>query len=113
MRSVGRHSGRRANDNQRKSKHMRKIILGLAATAAIAVPLVMSAHSASAAPTKDAKATGTVAWSVDLSNYDLGTVTGTTAFSANNKTGGTLDYTNSLGSYLHGTVNPNSVVKSG
>ncbi len=50
---------------------------------------------------------------VDLSYADLGIVTGTTTFSANDKTGGTLDYTNSLGSYLHGTVTPGTVVKNG
>ena len=42
-----------------------------------------------------------------------GSFTGTTTFDANNKTGGTLDYTNSFGSYLHGTVTPGSVVKTG
>jgi hypothetical protein len=38
---------------------------------------------------------------------------GTVSFSANNKTGGTLDYTNSYGSWLHGTVTPGTVVKDG
>ena len=92
---------------------MRKIILGLVAAAAIATPLAVAGTANAAPATAPAKATGNVAWSVDLSSADLGIVTGTTTFSANDKTGGTLDYTNSLGSYLHGTVTPGSVVKSG
>ena len=92
---------------------MRKIILGLVAAAAIATPLAVAGTANAASAPTPAKATGNVAWSVDLSYADLGIVTGTTTFSANDKTGGTLDYTNSLGSYLHGTVTPGTVVKNG
>jgi hypothetical protein len=86
----------------------------LIAIAAIGTAGVLGlASQAGAATPTDAKATGTVAWSVDLSYAQLGVVTGTTVFSANNKTGGTLAYTNSLGSYVNGTVTPGSVVKNG
>ena len=91
---------------------MKKVLIGLAAAAAIAAPIATAA-TAEAAPAKDAKATGDVAWTVDLSKYGYGTVTGTTRFDANNKTGGSLDYTNSVGYFLHATVTPGTVVKSG
>ena len=85
---------------------MRKTIIGLVATAAIAAPLV-GATAADAAPAPATKATGNVAWSVDLSAYGYDApVTGTTTFSANDKTGGTLDYRASNGMWLHGVVAP-------
>ena len=66
---------------------MRKIILGLVAAAAIATPLAVAGTANAAPAPAPAKATGNVAWSVDLSYADLGIVTGTTTFSANDKTG--------------------------
>ena len=86
---------------------MKKFILGLAATAAVAVPLAAMAGAASAAPAPAAKATGSVTWDFN------GEFNGTVRFDANNNTGGTLDYTNSFGSWLHGTVTPGTVVKAG
>src|SRR6476646_10750885 len=73
---------------------MKKVILGLlviAVTAAIAVPMAIAA-----APT--GLATGNVTW-----DYK-GLVTGTVIFNANQKTGGSLDYQNSNGMWLHGAV---------
>src|SRR6476660_2070095 len=73
---------------------MKKVILGLliaAVTAAIAVPLAVAGSS----PTH---ATGNVTW-----DYK-GLVTGTVSFNANQKTGGSLDYQNSNGMWLHGVV---------
>ena len=81
--------------------------------AAYPSPIATATSANAASAPAPAKATGNVAWSVDLSYADFGVVTWTTTFSANDKTGGTLDYTNSLGSYLHGTVTPGTVVKSG
>jgi hypothetical protein len=73
---------------------MKKLILGLvvmAATAAILVPLATAGQSPH-------HATGSVDW-----NYQ-GTITGHVSFNANEKTGGTLDYQNSNGQWLHGVV---------
>ena len=39
--------------------------------------------------------------------------TGSVVFNANNKTGGTLDYTDSTGQTLHGVVTPGTVAKAG
>ena len=39
--------------------------------------------------------------------------TGSVVFNANDKTGGTLDYTDSTGQTLHGVVTPGTVVKDG
>ena len=58
-------------DRERDTHIMRKFILGLAATAAIATPLAI-AGTASAAPAQAEKATGTVAW-----DFNDGQVTGT------------------------------------
>jgi hypothetical protein len=74
---------------------MKKLILGLlvaAATAAIAVPLAFAAS-----PSSPQHATGDVTW-----NY-FG-LTGHVSFDANAKTGGSLDYQNSEGGWLHGVV---------
>jgi hypothetical protein len=46
-----------------------------------------------------AHATGNVTW-----DYNNGLVTGTVIFNANQKTGGSLDYQNSWGQWLHGVV---------
>src|SRR5262249_47244494 len=73
---------------------MKKVIFGLlvaAVTAAIAAPVAV------AGPTP-AHATGTVTW-----DYQ-GQVPGTVVFNANAKTGGSLDYQNSWGQWLHGVV---------
>ena len=94
---------------ERHNTLMKKILLGLVAAAAIAAPLVV-AGTASAAPAPATKATGNVTWVVTTVD---GTFNGTVRFDANSKTGGTLDYTNSFGSYLHGVVTPDSVVKTG
>jgi len=81
---------------------MKKIIVGLAAAAALSAPLAV-AGSASAAPAPAPKATGSVTWTV-------GDVSGTVTFDANNKTGGTLDYLNkSNGMWMHGVVAPGTV----
>src|SRR6476660_36764 len=84
---------------------MRKFIVGLAASVAIAAPLAF-AGTASAAPAPAEKATGSVAW-----DFNHGQVTGTVIFNANNKTGGTLDYQASNGMWLHGVVTPDSYQK--
>src|SRR6478672_13259241 len=84
---------------------MRKILIGLVATAAIATPLAV-AGTASAAPAPADKATGSVTW-----DFNHGQVTGTVVFNANNKTGGTLDYQASNGMWLHGVVAPGSYQK--
>jgi len=83
---------------------MRKILLGLVAAAAIAIPLSV-AGTASAAPAAE-KATGSVTW-----DFNHGQVTGTVKFDANNKTGGSLDYQASNGMWLHGVVTPGSYQK--
>lgn len=73
---------------------MQKVVLGLlaaAVTAAVAVPAAVAAPS-------PAHATGDVAW-----DYN-GVVTGHVSFNANQKTGGSLDYQNSKGQWLHGVV---------
>jgi hypothetical protein len=73
---------------------MKKVIFGLliaAVTAAIAVPLAVAGSS-------PAHATGDVTW-----DYK-GLVTGNVSFNANEKTGGSLDYQNSNGMWLHGVV---------
>ena len=73
---------------------MKKVIFGLlvaAVTAAIAVPLAVAGSS-------PAHATGDVTW-----DYQ-GIVTGHVSFNANMKTGGSLDYQNSTGMWLHGVV---------
>ncbi len=85
---------------------MRKFIRGLAAAAAIAIPLGAVAGTASAAPAPAEKATGSVTW-----DFNHGQVTGTVVFDANNKTGGTLDYQASNGMWLHGVVAPGSYKK--
>jgi len=78
---------------------MKKVIFGLlvaAVTAAIAVPLAVAGPS-------PAHATGNVTWSF----HDNGTgkdYTGTVIFNANEKTGGSLDYQNNTGQWLHGVV---------
>ena len=82
---------------------MKKFLLGLVAAAAIAAPLAVGTANAASAPAP-AKATGTVTW-----NYQ-GTVTGSVVFNANDKTGGTLDYTDSTGQTLHGVVTPEDTV---
>jgi len=72
---------------------MKKVITALlvaAATAAIAVPLAIAASPA--------HSTGDVTW-----DYQ-GIVTGQVKFDANAKTGGSLDYQNSNGQWLHGVV---------
>ena len=71
---------------------MKKIITGLlvAVAAAVAVPLAIAASPA--------HSTGDVAW-----DYQ-GIVTGHVSFDANAKTGGSLDYQNSNGMWLHGVV---------
>jgi hypothetical protein len=77
---------------------MKKVILGLlvaAVAAAIAVPLAVAGPSL-------ALATGNVTW--DYQDK----VTGTVIFDANKKTGGSLDYQNSNGDWLHGVVTPGS-----
>ena len=84
---------------------MKKFILGLVAAAAIVTPLAV-AGTASAAPAPAEKATGTVTW-----DFNHGQVTGTVIFNANNKTGGTLDYQDSNGMWLHGVVTPGSYQK--
>jgi hypothetical protein len=83
---------------------MKKFILGVTVAAALAVPLAVAA-TASAAPLPS-KATGTVTW-----DYNHGQVTGQVTFNANNKTGGSLDYQNSNGQWLHGEVTPGSFQK--
>src|SRR5262245_4511278 len=85
---------------------MKKLIRGLVAAAAIVTPLAV-AGTASAASTPADKATGTVTW-----DYQ-GRVTGTVIFNANSKTGGTLDYQNSWGQWLHAVVDPASFQKNG
>src|SRR6476646_2141201 len=89
------------HNGQETGPPMNKILLGLAATAAIAIPVASISGSASAAPVPAEKATGTVTW-----DYNHGQVTGTVRFDANNKTGGTLDYQASNGMWLHGVVTP-------
>ena len=84
---------------------MKKFILGGLAAAAVIVPIAAVASPASAAAPA-AKATGSVTW-----NYQ-GT-TGSVVFDANNKTGGTLDYTDSTGQTLHGVVSVGTVMKDG
>ena len=84
---------------------MKKFILGVLAAAAVIAPIAAVASPASAAAPA-AKATGSVTW-----NYQ-GT-TGSVVFDANDKTGGTLDYTDSTGQTLHGVVTVGSVVKTG
>lgn len=85
---------------------MKKTLIGLAAAAALAAPLAV-AGTANAAPAP-AKATGTVTWA-----YAPNHSTGTVVFHANDKTGGTLDYTDSNGQTLHGVVTQSTVAKTG
>ncbi len=84
---------------------MRKFILGLAATAAIATPMAI-AGTASAAPVPVAFSAGAVTW-----DFNHGQVTGTVIFDANNRTGGTLLYRASNGMWLRGVVTPGSYQK--
>ena len=63
----------------------------MAASAAILVPLATAGKSPQ-------HATGDVTW-----NYQ-GTVTGHVSFNANVKTGGSLDYQDSTGGWIHGVV---------
>ena len=87
---------------------MRKIIFGLVATAAIAAPLAVAGTANAASAPAPTKATGTVTWAYQ------GIATGSVVFNANDKTGGTLDYTDSTGQVLHGVVTPDdTVVKTG
>ena len=82
---------------------MKKLILGLlvaAVTAAIAVPLAVAGPS-------PAHATGSVDWTFQ------GAVTGHVSFNANAKTGGSLDYQNSDGGWLHGVVDAGSYTQNG
>jgi hypothetical protein len=80
------------------------IIIGGLAAAALLAPLA-AAGTASAAVVPD-KATGSVTW-----DFNHGQVTGTVAFNANAKTGGSLDYQASNGMWLHGVVTPGSYQK--
>jgi hypothetical protein len=89
---------------------MKKIILGLAAAAVLAAPLAIAGTANAAPAPAPAKATGNVSWVYDVNGSHY---TGTVVFSANDKTGGTLDYTNNFGETLHGVVTPGTVVKSG
>src|SRR6478672_6399948 len=80
------------------------IVAGGLAAAALLAPLAV-AGTASAAPLPE-KATGSVTW-----DFNHGQVTGTVKFDANNKTGGSLDYQASNGTWLHGVVTPGSYQK--
>jgi hypothetical protein len=81
---------------------MKKLIT-LAAVAAIAAVAAGSAIAGGASP----HSTGSVDW-----NYQ-GRVTGHVSFDANAKTGGSLDYQNSNGAWLHGVVDPSSYTQTG
>lgn len=88
----------------------RIIVAGGVAAAALLAPLAVAGTASAAPAPAPAKATGSVAWVVhDVAPY--GDFTGTVVFSANNNTGGTLDMTNSIGYWLHGTVTPGTVKK--
>jgi hypothetical protein len=85
---------------------MNRITKTTAIAALAAIGVVGTAAAASAAPAPaPAKTTGTVTW-----DYQ-GQVTGQVIFNANAKTGGSLDYKNSWGQWLHGVVNPDTVRK--
>ena len=82
---------------------MKKIIFAMVvavAAAAIVLPLA-------GAGSTPGHATGSVDW-----DYQ-GTVTGHVSFNANAKTGGSLDYQNSKGQWLHGVVTPGSYKQIG
>jgi hypothetical protein len=82
---------------------MKKVILGLLAAgviAAVSVPLTLAAAPA------PAHSTGNVTWSITADSGEV--ITGQVIFNANAKTGGTLDYQNSKGGWLHGVVTPGS-----
>jgi hypothetical protein len=81
---------------------MRRRLIAIAAIAASAATVIPFAATAASAAPAAGKATGTVTW-----DYQ-GTVSGSVTFNANNKTGGTLDYQNSNGQWLHAEINPNS-----
>jgi hypothetical protein len=75
-----------------RSHNMRKFIIFAASIAALAIPTLAIAGGS------PAHATGNVTW-----DYK-GLVTGSVIFDANQKTGGSLDYQNSNGMWLHGVV---------
>ena len=80
---------------QTREYEVKKILVALTsvvALVAVAVPMALAASAP--AP----KATGDVTW-----DYK-GLVTGHVSFDANQKTGGSLDYQNSNGMWLHGVV---------
>ena len=64
------------------------------------------------APAAVTSASGNVAWDV-AGGYNGSPLTGTVVFEANNETGGTLHYTNSLGWWLDANVTPGTVVRDG
>jgi hypothetical protein len=64
------------------------------------------------APATVASASGDVTWDVS-GGYNGSPLTGTVVFDANNETGGTLAYTNSLGWNLTADVTPGTVVRDG
>jgi hypothetical protein len=82
---------------------MKKLILGLL-VAAVAAAITIPFAAGAAAPQH---ATGSVDW-----NFQ-GLVTGHVSFNANAKTGGSLDYQNSNGGWIHGVVNPDSYTQNG
>jgi hypothetical protein len=93
---------------------LKKIIFAMVvavATAAIVLPLAVAGPS-------PAHANGNVTWKFhdDPNGTDY---TGTVIFNANEKTGGSLDYQNNTGQWLHGVVdnykqiNANTVVFTG
>jgi len=85
----------------------RIIVAGGLAAAALLAPLAVAGTASAAPAPAPAKTTGSVTW-----DYQ-GVVTGQVTFNANNKTGGSLDYQNSNGMWLHGVVTPGTVVKDG
>jgi hypothetical protein len=74
---------------------MRKFLI---ITAVVAATAAIVAGSALAGGNPAPKATGSVDWTYQ------GIVTGHVSFDANTKTGGSLDYQNSNGAWLHGVV---------
>jgi hypothetical protein len=82
---------------------MKKVILGLLAAAVIAAVSVPLTLAATPAP---AHSTGNVTWSITADSGQV--ITGQVLFNANAKTGGTLDYQNNVGGWLHGVVDPGS-----
>ena len=90
--------------NLSKVRGMSRLSKVAVAVGGLGLAAVVGAGPAFAAPAPD-KATGSVTWVYQ------GAVTGQVTFNANAKTGGSLDYQNSNGQWLHGVVDPTTVHK--